>query len=141
MAARSEIDGKTSRRVAAWIRMEMDDRGIQSVRAFAKTIDVSHAYLSRVLSGDQNPGLELVLRLTRRLELSADRLLNEDPPGSPTYASEPVARTRPPAGAPPPGARRIDPERWLARAREARKLVRSRPTDSEISKLKREGRP
>jgi transcriptional regulator with XRE-family HTH domain len=141
MPAGSRIDKETRRRITAWIRVEMEDRGVQSAREFARFIGVSNAYLSRVLAGDQTPGLELVLRLTRRLELSADRLLNEEPPGAVPLAAEPVARTRPLAGGPPAGARRIDPGRWLARAREARRLVKGKASDAEIKKLKAEGRP
>jgi transcriptional regulator with XRE-family HTH domain len=141
MPAANRIDEETRRRIAAWIRVEMAERGAASVREFARLIGVSHAYLSRVVAGRQTPGLELVLRLVRTLDLSADRLLFEEPPGTVPVAAEPVAAVRGPAGGPPPTARRIDPERWLARAREARALVRKPLTDAAARKLKRVGRP
>lgn len=142
MPTTSHIDHQTRRRIAAWIRVEMEDRGAASVREFARHLGVSHAYLSRVIAGSQTPGLELVLRLTRRLDLSADRLLNEEPPGAVPIAAEAVASVRAAdPGGPSSRARRIDPERWLARAREARALVRGPSTDAAIRKAKKAGRP
>lgn len=141
MPTERRIDQETRRRIAAWIRVEMADRGAASIREFARMIDVSHAYLSRVIAGRQTPGLELVLRLARTLDLSADRLLFEEPPGTVPLAAEPTAAVRRSSGGPPPAARRIDPERWLARAREARALVRKPITDASARKLKRAGRP
>jgi transcriptional regulator with XRE-family HTH domain len=141
MPPRSRIDLTTRRRIAAWIRVEMEDRGVASAREFARTIGVSAPYLSRILSGDQTPGLELVLRLTRKLGLSADRLLNEEPSGCAPTAAEPVAQPSGAEARPPRGVRRIDPERWLARARAVRALTKRPPTDAEVSRAKRAGRP
>lgn len=77
---RGEIDEVTRDRIVAWIRYEMHKRAPISQRQFALKIGVSHAYLSRTLSGAQRPGLELLTRLHRRLHVSADRMLDEDPP-------------------------------------------------------------
>jgi transcriptional regulator with XRE-family HTH domain len=141
MAARTSIDPETRSRITGWIRVEMSDRGSPSVREFARVVGVSHAHLSRVLAGAQAPGLELVLRLVRRLEVSADRLLNEDPPGRVPGAREPGAGARRSAPAGPPAARRIDPDRWLARAREARALVKRPLTRAAARRLAGAGRP
>jgi transcriptional regulator with XRE-family HTH domain len=67
-------------RIRAWIAYEMKRRDIESIREFAELVEVNHAYLSRVISGKQTAGLELLLRLHQNLHISADRILDQDPP-------------------------------------------------------------
>jgi transcriptional regulator with XRE-family HTH domain len=77
---RGPVDQVTRDRVRAWIRYEMDRRQITSARDMARKIGVNHAYLSIVLNGTGTAGLELVLRLNRKLHMSLDAMLNDDPP-------------------------------------------------------------
>jgi ribosome-binding protein aMBF1 (putative translation factor) len=77
---RGEIDTETRDRIRAWIRYEMGRRDIESMREFARKIAVSHTYVQRVLAGEQHPGFEFVLRMHRKLHISLDRLVDEDPP-------------------------------------------------------------
>ncbi len=77
---RGTIDQKVRDRIRAWIVHEMQRRGIESIRELANKIEVNHAYLSRVMAGDQTAGLELVLRLHNRLHISIDAMVDQDPP-------------------------------------------------------------
>ncbi|HUL60230.1 MAG TPA: hypothetical protein VLU43_13190 [Anaeromyxobacteraceae bacterium] len=140
-SSRSGPQAETDARIAGWIRFEMQARRIASIRQLARMLAVSHGYLARVVSRRQRPGLDLLVRLTRTLHLDADRLLNEDPPDQVPIAAERGTHPRPRPGGPPSVARQIDPDLWLARAREARKLVRKRITDAEVQRSKAEGRP
>jgi transcriptional regulator with XRE-family HTH domain len=141
MPARGTIDEETRRRVVAWLRREREEQGFASIRKLARRLEVSHSYLARVLGGAQAPGLDLVLRLTRIFGLSADRVLNEDPPRRYFLASEPVAGTRlPPQASRRPGSRRIDVEKWLARARTTRRLFKEKITEEDLRRWKSEGR-
>ncbi|HET8540135.1 MAG TPA: helix-turn-helix transcriptional regulator [Anaeromyxobacter sp.] len=141
MAARGTIDEETRGRVVAWLRREQEDQGIASIRELARRLGLSHSYLARVLSGSQAPGLDLVLRFTRTFGLSADRVLEEDPPRRYFVASEPIAGAKGRSPRRRPGARRIDAERWLARARALRKRVKGVVTDEDVGRWKNEGRP
>ncbi len=142
MAARGTIDEETRSRVVAWLRREQEDQGLASIRELARRLGVSHSYVARILSGDQAPGLDLVVRFTRTFGLSADRVLNEDPPRRYYLAAEPVAGVKGGRPAPRPRApRRIDPEKWLARARALRKLVKGVVTEEDVRRWKNQGRP
>lgn len=77
---RGIIDQETRDRIRAWISYEMKRRDIESIREFAEKLGVNHAYLSRIISGQQTAGLELVLRMHRKLHMSADVILDDDPP-------------------------------------------------------------
>jgi plasmid maintenance system antidote protein VapI len=77
---RGEVDQETRERIRKWIVYEMKRRQIDSIREMAGKLDVSHSFLARILNGDQSAGLEMVLRLNRRLHIDAQVLLNEDPP-------------------------------------------------------------
>jgi transcriptional regulator with XRE-family HTH domain len=77
---RGSIDQQTRDRIQKWIRYEMQKRQIDSIRELARKIGVSHAYLSLVVNGQSTAGLELVLRLNRRLHISIDAMVNDEPP-------------------------------------------------------------
>lgn len=77
---RGTVDQVIRDRIRAWIQYEMTRRQIGSIRELAEMIDVNHAYLSRVIAGNQTAGLELVLRLHRKLHISADAMFDSDPP-------------------------------------------------------------
>ncbi len=142
MAARGTIDEETRGRIVAWLRREQEDQALASIRELARRLGLSHSYVARVLSGALAPGLDLVLRFTRTFGLSADRVLNEDPPRRYFLAAEPVAGAK--GGRPPsrqPAPRRIDPEKWLARARALRKRVKGVLTDEDVQRWKNQGRP
>lgn len=76
---RGTVDQVTRDRIRAWIVHEMKRRQIGSIRELAEMIEVNHAYLSRVIAGEQTAGLELVLRLNRKLHISIDAMVNSEP--------------------------------------------------------------
>lgn len=142
MRVRGTIDEDTRVRIVAWLRREQEDQALVSIRELARRLGVSHSYVARVLGGELAPGLDLVLRLTRTFGLSADRVLNEDPPRRYFLAAEPVAGAKgTKAGVHRPAARRIDVEKWLARARALRKQFKGIITEEDVRRWKNEGRP
>ena len=78
---RGEIDEEVRSQIRAWIRHEMNHRQIDSIRDFSRRIHSSHAYVSRILTGDSTPGLELCLRMRKYLHVSVDLMFDGYPPG------------------------------------------------------------
>lgn len=79
MPKRDSTDLKTRMRIAAWLRYEMETLEISQAQ-LAKKIGVGPGALSRALKGGAI-GLDLVIGVNRGLSFSANRLLNDDPPG------------------------------------------------------------
>lgn len=78
------VDQETRDRLAAWLRHEIKRRAISgespSQRQIAEKLGLSHAYLSRILTGVQTAGLEVLIRLHRVFHVDANVLLDDDPP-------------------------------------------------------------
>ena len=79
---RGIIDQATRDRIRRWIEYEMKKRQIDSIREMARRVGVSHAYLSLIVNGQSTAGLELVIRLNRKLHVSIDAMVNDEPPKS-----------------------------------------------------------
>lgn len=83
---RGEIDDAKRKRIAAWLRYGIHswakNRSGESVsiREVSETLKKNHAYISRVLSEAQTPGLEVLIRMCEAFNLNAHRVLFEDPP-------------------------------------------------------------
>lgn len=77
---KGETDMTTRKRIAAWVRYEIRHRDGSSQREFAHLLDLSHTYINRILSEEQTAGMELLIAMHRKLGVSADKLLDRDPP-------------------------------------------------------------
>jgi transcriptional regulator with XRE-family HTH domain len=73
------MDPETRERIRAWLRFYMDARSWTHER-MATELGVSHVTITNVLNGTRTAGLDLLIRMHRRLHRSADDLLDTDPP-------------------------------------------------------------
>jgi transcriptional regulator with XRE-family HTH domain len=75
-----EIDLKTRQRVAAHLRMLRYRFRFESDAAMAERLDMSRGALNRYLKGERTAGLDVLLKVHRRLHVSLDYIVDEDPP-------------------------------------------------------------
>jgi transcriptional regulator with XRE-family HTH domain len=93
-----EIDKPTRDRLVAWLR-HVEPR-FRTRGELARQLDVSNATVSNLLNGKTTPGFDVFLKMHRGLHISADQLLDNDPPAShradeapnPNDASQPNAK-------------------------------------------------
>jgi ribosome-binding protein aMBF1 (putative translation factor) len=72
------IDVRTRERIVAHLRRAME-RYELNMATLAERLEVSDTTISRLLRGQGACGLDLVIRINRKLRIDADVLLNHDP--------------------------------------------------------------
>lgn len=80
MDPKKHINPDLRSRITGWLRYEMWKRGIMSKAAMAKRLDLAGPTIVNVLNGRTTPGLDVLYKMHRHLGVSADTLLDEDPP-------------------------------------------------------------
>lgn len=78
--ARPEIDADLRQRIRAWTEYLMREHRIQSSRAMARRVGVSNPVVVNLRNGSAGVGLDYVVKLHRAFHVSADALLDSDPP-------------------------------------------------------------
>jgi transcriptional regulator with XRE-family HTH domain len=73
-------DIETRQRIAAWARHMMEVHSIASGNELARRLGLSSPTIALVLSGDRTAGLDFLVKLHRVFHISADALLDSDPP-------------------------------------------------------------
>lgn len=66
----------TPEQFGSYIRQEREARGI-SLRKFAKMLDISPTYLSKVERDEEKPSAAMVIRIAEVLQLNKDELLGK----------------------------------------------------------------
>lgn len=100
MARRQNIDHATRARLAKWLRYYRQLYAHHYTRQLdlARALNVSQGTVSQVLSGRRAIGLDVFIKISRELSVSADVLLTTDPPGD--SQTRPRGAPRLPAKAP-----------------------------------------
>lgn len=80
MPTKESLDLKTRERIAANLRLLKHRRSYESVAAMAARLGMSRSALGRYLKGERTVGLDFLLKVHRRLNVSLDWLVDEDPP-------------------------------------------------------------
>lgn len=75
-----EIDRETRLRIAAHLRKLRHKFQFQSDAAMAERLGLSRGVVNRALKGERTVGLDVLLKLRRKLHVSIDYLVDEDPP-------------------------------------------------------------
>ena len=73
------MDDETKTRIAGWLSYYQKQRG-WTVERLAKELGMAQPTITNVINGKRAAGIELLLRMHRRLHRSADDLLDADPP-------------------------------------------------------------
>ncbi len=76
---KSDFEKKVERRVAAHVRQQMVKRGL-GTNGMARRLDVQKSYISRLLNDYRGADAAFVARMHLKLGMSADIILDEDPP-------------------------------------------------------------
>jgi transcriptional regulator with XRE-family HTH domain len=74
---------KNSRiRIAAWLRYYREKYSHQypTHESFARALGVSQTTVVNILNGRRTPGLDILVELHHRFHVSADTIINTDPP-------------------------------------------------------------
>ncbi len=79
VASRAEIDPVTRTRIAAWLKFYRDTRGWTHQR-LADELELSEPTVTNIINQKRTPGLDVLIKMHRRLHRSADDLLDVDPP-------------------------------------------------------------
>lgn len=66
-------------RIVAWLRYEKNRLGL-SQQELAQYLGTTAATVSNLLNDKVSPGLDMLVRMHRRLHISVDRMLDVDPP-------------------------------------------------------------
>lgn len=86
MPAVKDMDQVARERLRAWLRHYKVKRGWTNER-LASELDVSEPTITNVLNGRRSAGLDLLIKMHRRLHRSADDFIDGDPPPSPGSSS------------------------------------------------------
>jgi transcriptional regulator with XRE-family HTH domain len=79
MPRRVDMDSATRERIRAWLRHYSEARDWTNER-LAEELGVSEPTVTNILNGKRSAGLDVVIKMHRRLHRSADDLLDTDPP-------------------------------------------------------------
>lgn len=83
MPRRQDVDPVVRRRLAAWTRYLMDLHGVPSIRRMAERMDMAGPTVTNALNRQTGIGLDYLIALHRTFHVSADVLLDTDPPTKP----------------------------------------------------------
>ena len=100
MSTKSPEDLWVGARIRAHLRQQMKDRGIDRAE-LARRIKADNGNTTRILNGERVPGAGQLLRICWGLNLTATRLLEENPP-TVYFEGEPVPPVKSPTPTPPP---------------------------------------
>jgi transcriptional regulator with XRE-family HTH domain len=75
------MDPVTRGRIRAWLRYYKETRGWTNER-LADELELSEPTVTNILNGKRSAGLDVVIKMHRRLHRSADDLLDTDPPSA-----------------------------------------------------------
>jgi transcriptional regulator with XRE-family HTH domain len=81
MPRRADMDPVTRGRIRAWLRYYKETRGWTNER-LADELELSEPTVTNILNGKRSAGLDVVIKMHRRLHRSADDLLDTDPPSA-----------------------------------------------------------
>ena len=79
MGSRAEIDPVTRARISAWLKYYRDTREWTHQR-LADELGLSEPTVTNIINLKRTPGLDVLIKMHRRLHRSADDLLDTDPP-------------------------------------------------------------
>ena len=79
---RPDLDPAVRERIRAWLRYYKGSRGWTNER-LAHELGLATPTVTNILSGQRTAGLDVVLKIHRRLHRSADDLMDLDPPCEP----------------------------------------------------------
>lgn len=79
MPARKDMDAEARDRIQAWLRWYKRNRGWTNER-MAEVLGVAEPTLTNVLNGKRSAGLDLLIKMHRGLNRSADDFIDEGPP-------------------------------------------------------------
>ncbi len=85
MPKKEYIDQETRERIAGWVRAKMRQQEIPSKAALARRLGIDRSTAGRILNATaRSLGLDVFLKIHRRLPIDATQILNEPPPKSPS---------------------------------------------------------
>ena len=79
MPRAQDVDGTTRTRIRAWLAYYKARRGWTNEK-LAKELDLATPTITNILNDERSAGLDVVIKMHRRLHKSADDLLDTDPP-------------------------------------------------------------
>lgn len=97
-ASTPKIDLATRRRISAHLRMLRHEHHFASDAEMARAIGISRGALNRYLKDERPIGLEVLLAVRRKMNVSIDYMVSRDPPPEwldPEYVPTLPKRARP----------------------------------------------